>query len=39
MRDFFIEKILPEIMSLAICFLIVVGAWYGIPAIICSIIH
>lgn len=34
MKDFFIEKILPEIIALAICFAIVAGAWYGIPAII-----
>lgn len=37
MKEFFVEKILPEIMSLAIWLLIVVGAWYGIPAIIANI--
>ncbi len=38
MKEFFMNKVLPEIMSLVIWFLFVVGAWYGIPAII-SVIH
>lgn len=37
MKEFFMEKILPEIIALAICFMIVVGAWYGIPTIIANI--
>ena len=38
MKEFFMNKVLPEIMSLAIWFAIVAGAWYGIPAIV-SVIH